>query len=49
MPTFLADCAVWPLVQFFNFSLVPVPLQPLVVNVVNVFWNAFLSFMAHSH
>ena len=46
-PSFLADCAVWPAVQVINFAFVPVPLQPIYVNVLNVFWNAFLSFMAH--
>lgn len=47
VPTFAADCAIWPIVQAVNFSVVPVALQPLTVNVVNLFWNAFLSFMAN--
>jgi len=46
-PSLLADCAVWPAAQVINFAFVPVPLQPIYVNVLNVFWNAFLSFMAH--
>lgn len=46
-PSLLADFAVWPAAQVINFAFVPVPLQPIYVNVLNVFWNAFLSFMAH--
>jgi putative intracellular protease/amidase len=47
-PSLLADCALWPVAQVINFAMVPVPLQPIYVNVLNVFWNAFLSYMAHS-
>ena len=32
VPSYAVDCSVWPLVQTFNFRLVPVPLQLLVVN-----------------
>ena len=40
------DCAVWPLVQMANFALVPEHLQPVFLNCVNIFWNAFLCYVS---
>ena len=37
--------AVWPLVQFINFKFVPLDLRVLVVNVVALGWNCFLSYL----
>ena len=45
--TFLADCVVWPPLQFFNFTFVPLRYQVLYVNVANLGWNTFLSVMAN--
>ncbi|RYH17874.1 Mpv17/PMP22 family protein [archaeon] len=45
--TFLADCAVWPLLQLINFTFIPVKFQFLFVNVANLAWNTFLSLMAN--
>jgi hypothetical protein len=45
VPAFLTDCAVWPLLQFINFGL-PLRYQVLFVNVANLGWYTFLSFMA---
>lgn len=39
--------AIWPLVQFFNFSYVPQQFQVLFVNSVSFFWSAYLSKMAN--
>jgi protein Mpv17 len=40
-----ANYAVWPLVQTINFKFVPLNLRVLVVNVVSLGWNCFLSFL----
>ena len=47
VPSYIADSVLWPVAQAINFSFVPVNLQPVYVNVLNVFWNAFLSYMAN--
>ena len=43
---YIADCAIWPLVQMANFAFVPAPLQPIFVNCINIGWNAFLSYVS---
>ncbi|KCV73312.1 hypothetical protein H696_00853 [Fonticula alba] len=43
-PTYRMDWCVWPAAQTLNFTFVPVPLQPLMVNVVSLGWNTFLSW-----
>jgi hypothetical protein len=43
---YMTDCAVWPLVQMANFALVPEHLQPVFLNCVNIFWNAFLCYVS---
>eukprot|EP00026_Physarum_polycephalum_P010458 Phypoly_transcript_10622.p1 GENE.Phypoly_transcript_10622~~Phypoly_transcript_10622.p1 ORF type:complete len:306 (+),score=58.29 Phypoly_transcript_10622:35-919(+) len=47
--TYAVDWCAWPLLQLVNFSLVPLRYQVLYVNVCNLFWNTFLSFMANGH
>lgn len=49
VPTYVADCAIWPFLQYVNFKFVPLHYQALYVNVCNLGWNTFLSFMANSH
>ncbi|KAJ3200300.1 hypothetical protein HDU83_003374 [Entophlyctis luteolus] len=46
-PTYVTDVSVWTPIQLVNFRFVPVHFQPLFVNVFNVGWNAFLSFVKH--
>jgi hypothetical protein len=46
-PTFVADCVVWPPIQFVNFSVVPLQYRVLYVNICNLGWNTFLSFMSN--
>ncbi len=46
---YVADCAVWPLVQMSNFAFIPAHLQPIFVNVMNIGWNTFLSYVSQGH
>jgi hypothetical protein len=46
---YVADCAVWPLAQMFNFTFVPAHLQPIFVNIMNIGWNTFLSYTSQGH
>ena len=36
---------VWPLLQLINFTMVPPQLQVFYVNFMQIWWNAYLSFM----
>lgn len=36
LPTYKANCMVWPLVQGANFTFVPLEFRVLVVNVVSL-------------
>ncbi|CAG8122850.1 unnamed protein product [Penicillium salamii] len=44
-PAYKANLAVWPFVQGVNFAFVPLELRVLVVNVISLGWNCFLSMM----
>lgn len=46
---YVADCAVWPLAQMANFAFIPPHLQPIFVNVMNIGWNTFLSYVSQGH
>ncbi|KAF2638218.1 hypothetical protein P280DRAFT_471339 [Massarina eburnea CBS 473.64] len=39
------NCMVWPWVQAVNFRFVPLDMRVLVVNVVSLGWNCYLSFL----
>lgn len=43
------DCAVWPLVQIANFAFIPSIYQPIFVNIINIFWNAYICFISQGH
>lgn len=45
VPGLKANWALWPAVQFANFTYVPLQYQVLVVNVVSLGWNCFLSYL----
>ncbi|KAF7513766.1 Protein required for ethanol metabolism [Endocarpon pusillum] len=40
-----ANWLVWPAVQAINFSIVPLHHRVLVVNIVSLGWNCFLSYL----
>jgi len=46
---YMTDCAVWPLIQIGNFAFVPQIYQPIFVNFVNIFWNAFICYVSQGH
>ncbi|KAL1984287.1 hypothetical protein VTN96DRAFT_9245 [Rasamsonia emersonii] len=44
-PTYRANLTLWPAVQLANFSIVPLEHRVLVVNLVSLGWNCFLSLV----
>jgi hypothetical protein len=46
MPALVANWYVWPLAQLINFTVIPLDLRILYVNVLSIFWTAFISNMA---
>lgn len=46
LTTWLMDCAMWPLVNFVGFSLIPLKLQPSYMAVVSLFWQVYISSVA---
>ena len=44
-PTYMTNIKVWPFLQLVNFTMVPIPLQALYVNVLSVVWWVYLSYM----
>lgn len=45
VPGLKANWMLWPAVQAFNFTVVPLHHRVLVVNVVSLGWNCFLSYL----
>ncbi|KAM0284248.1 hypothetical protein ACHAQH_002037 [Verticillium albo-atrum] len=43
VPALTANWMIWPAVQAFNFTLVPLQHRLLFVNVISIGWNCFLS------
>lgn len=47
-PALSRNWMVWPIVQFINFKYVPLELRVLLVNVVSLGWNCYLSYLNSS-
>lgn len=45
LPGLKANWLLWPAVQGINFTIVPLEHRVLVVNVVSLGWNCFLSYL----
>lgn len=45
IPGLKANWALWPAVQFVNFTYVPLEHRVLIVNIVSLGWNCFLSYL----
>jgi hypothetical protein len=45
-PALAANYYVWPAAQLLNFTLVPLDLRILYVNIVSIAWTAYISNMA---
>jgi hypothetical protein len=44
--TWLADCSLWPLVNFVGFAYVPFQLQPTYMAAIQLFWQLYISTVA---
>ena len=47
IPTWIADCSVWPVANFINFRYIPLNNRPTFVGIVQVFWQSYLSYTSH--
>jgi protein Mpv17 len=45
--TMLANWCIWPAAMTINFALVPLQFQVLFSNVIGLFWNIILSYIAN--
>ena len=46
--TWIADCAVWPIANLMNFSIIPLNYRPSFVGIVQLFWLTYLSWVANN-
>lgn len=48
MAVFIADCCVWPFINYINFSHISRSFRPTFVGVAQLIWQTFVSSMGHS-
>lgn len=48
IPTQIVNLKVWPVLQYINFSIVPVKFRVLYDNTLSIFWNAYLSWIQNN-
>lgn len=46
--TYLADCLMWPAVNFATFSFIPLHFRPTFVGVAQVIWQTYMSYAANT-
>lgn len=44
---FLADCCLWPFVNFLNFRVVPIVYRPTFISLAQLSWQSYLSSASH--
>eukprot|EP01126_Amoeba_proteus_P020927 TRINITY_DN2124_c0_g1_i3.p1 TRINITY_DN2124_c0_g1~~TRINITY_DN2124_c0_g1_i3.p1 ORF type:complete len:159 (-),score=23.61 TRINITY_DN2124_c0_g1_i3:146-622(-) len=47
IPTMKANYSVWPFVTFVGYKFVPIQIRVAYLSSVSLFWNVYLSYMAH--
>lgn len=48
MAVFIADCCVWPFINYINFSHISRSFRPTFVGVAQLIWQTFVSSTGHS-
>ena len=49
LKTLLADCTLWPFVNFVNFRFIPISYRPSFVAMAQLLWQTYLSTVSHSN
>ena len=47
LPTWAADCCVWPFANYINFRYIPLPFRPTFVGLIQICWQSYLSYRSH--
>ena len=45
--TWIADCSVWPLINFISFSLIPIHIRPTFVGFAQIGWQTYMSYVGY--
>jgi hypothetical protein len=46
LTTWIMDCSIWPVVNFFGFAFLPYQIQPTYIAFISYFWQVYLSSIA---
>ena len=49
IPTQILNLQVWPILQYINFSMIPIKFRVLYDNILSIFWNAYLSWIQNKN